>query len=300
MQTKVKALVAYLLVVSLMAIPGRAGAQDLEPRRWTPLPPGTNVVGGGLALTQGDVLFDPALQVEDAEVEAETLGISYVRAFRLGSKLARFDVALPWQHARYTGLLQGEPATTARVGLMDPTVRVSMILAGAERQPAAESHTVVGAALAVIVPVGEYMEDRLINLGQNRWVFRPQVGFVHTRGRWSYELTGSAFLFTDNDEFYGNTTREQDPLFAVQAHVIYAMSRPGYWVSLSAGYGGNGQSIIDGNRADDDQRQFLSALSYGMPLGRKQGLKFAYVRSRTNTSKGSDTDTLAIAWSLLF
>jgi hypothetical protein len=300
MRTKVKLRIALLLVVSVSTISLRAGAQDLEPRRWTPLPPGTNVVGGGVAVTQGDVLFDPALQVEDAEVEAETLGISYVHAFRLGSKLARFDITVPWQHARYTGLLQGEPATTARSGLMDPTFRLSMILAGAKPDPGAKSNTVVGAALAVIAPMGEYMEDRLINLGQNRWVFRPQVGFVHTRGRWSYELTASAFFFTDNDEFYGDSTREQDPLFAVQGHLIYAMSKPGYWLSLSAGYGGNGQSIIDGNRSDDDQRQFLSALSYGMPLGRKQGLKFAYVRSRTNTSKGSVTDTLAIAWSLLF
>ena len=64
--------------------------------------------------------------------------------------------------------------------------------------------------------------------------------------------------------------------------------------------GGNGQSIIDGNRVDVDQRLSLAALSYGLPLGRTQSVKFAYVRSRTNTENGSDTDSIAIAWSKRF
>ena len=279
---------------------GQVAAQDLEPRRWTPLPPGINVIGAGVVGSQGDIFFDPALQIEDATVDAETIGLSYVHSLKIGNKLARLDVTVPWQHARYAGLLEGEPATAVRVGLMDPTVRLSVILAGEEPDPGAKSSTVVGAAIAVIAPLGEYSEQFLINLGQNRWVFRPQVGFVHTRGQWSYELTGSAFFFTDNDEFFNGSTRSQDPLFAVQGHVVYALKRRGHWAALSVGYGGNGQSIIDGNRVDDDQRLSLASLSYGMPLGTNQSLKFAIVRSRTNTGKGSDVDSLALAWSHRF
>lgn len=278
----------------------QVAAQDLEPRRWTPLPPGINVIGAGVVGSQGDIFFDPALQIEDATVDAETIGLSYVRSLKIGNKLARLDITVPWQHARYAGLLEGEPATAVRVGLLDPTVRLSVILAGEEPDPGAKSNTVVGAAIAVIAPLGEYSEQFLINLGQNRWVFRPQVGFVHTRGQWSYELTGSAFFFTDNDEFFNGATRSQDPLFAVQGHVVYALKRRGHWAALSVGYGGNGQSIIDGNRVDDDQRLSLASLSYGMPLGTNQSLKFAILRSRTNTGKGSDVDSLVLAWSHRF
>ena len=292
--------ITLLLITVNLLQPGRAQAQDIEPRRWTPLPPGLNVVGGGAVVSRGDVFFDPALQVEDADFEAYTFGMSYVRSFQVGSKLARFDLTVPWQHARYTGLLEGEPASVLRVGLMDPVFRFSVILAGDNPPPDATSTTVVGAALSVTAPVGEYFEDKLINLGQNRWVFRPQAGVVHTRGQWSYELTGSAYLFTENDEFFGDVTRKQDPLFAVQGHIIYAFRRRGHWTSLSIGYGGNGQSIIDGNRVDDDKRMVLTALSYGMPLMGNQSLKFAYLRSRTNVPNGSDVDSLAIAWSLRF
>ena len=289
-----------LVVFLSLSAASFAWGQDLEPRRWTPLPPGINVVGSGLVLTTGDVLFDPALQIEDATVDAETVALSYVRSFTLGGKLARFDVSVPWQHAKYKGLLEGEPASATRVGLLDPTFRLSVILAGGTPDPTAKSNTVFGAAIAVIAPLGEYDEQFLINLGQNRWVFRPQAGFVHTRGRWSFELTASGYFYTDNDEFFMGQTREQDPLFAVQAHAIYSLAWQGHWTSLSFGYGGNGQSIIDGNRVDDDQRLSLAALSYGMPISRTQSLKFSFVRSRTNRDRGSDTDSFAIGWSLRF
>ena len=289
-----------LLLFLLILASGQTFAQDLEPRRWTPLPPGLNVIGAGMVGTDGNVFFDPALQIEDAEMDATSAAVSYVRSFSLGGRIARFDVVVPWQPVTWSGILEGQPASATRVGLSDPTMRLSLILAGAAPDPTASSNTVFGAAFAVTVPLGEYQEDKLLNLGQNRYVFRPQIGFVHTRGQWSYELTGSGFFYTDNDEFFGGTVRKQDPLYAMQGHIIYSLKKPGYWASLSAGYGGNGQSIINGNRADDDKRLFLSALSFGMPLGDRQGLKFAYVRSRTNADNGSDTDSLAIAWSIRF
>jgi len=61
------------------------------------------------------------------------------------------------------------------------------------------------------MPFGEYSSERLINLGENRWVIRPQLGVTHTRGKWTGELTGSVFLYGDNDEFWQDTKLESDP-----------------------------------------------------------------------------------------
>ena len=66
-----------------------AGAQDLEPRRWTPLPPGLTVVGAGYIRNDGDVAFDPVLNVQDATVEGDTVILSYVRSFVAGGKRFR-------------------------------------------------------------------------------------------------------------------------------------------------------------------------------------------------------------------
>ena len=138
----------------------------------------------------------------------------------------------------------GEPASTQRTGLGDPRVRLSVnflgapALEGKEFQAFRASHpvnTVVGAALAVTLPLGEYKESKLLNLGANRFVFRPQLGFVHTRGHWSYELTGSVLLFSDNDDFFGDKKREQDPLYALQTHLIYT-SPQRWWISVGTAY----------------------------------------------------------------
>ena len=296
---------SFIFWFVILAPLGQVLAQDLEPRRWTPLPSGLNVIGVGYARTQGDVFFDPVLQVEDAEVDGHTVVLSYVRSFEVGRKMARFDMLLPWQNMRWTGLLDGVPATASRVGLADPWVRLSVILAGApaassSQHQSAKSSTVIGAAIAVQLPLGEYLDDKLLNLGQNRVLIRPQIGVLHTRGQWSYELTGSVFLYGDNDDFFGGSKLEKNPLYAVQAHLIHTFDKRGYWAALSAGYGRGGEASVDGIASDNSKRLFLSALAFGVPVRKNQGIKFAYILQRTNTSNDADTDSLAIAWSILF
>ena len=290
---------AYLLPL------GHANGQDLEPRRWTAMPLGVSVIGAGYGKTTGDIFFDPVLRVEDAEFDAHSVGVSYVRSFSVAGKSARFDALVPWQSVQWRGLLDAQPARATRVGLADPRFRVSVVLGGApalgpdelrKYMAARPVNTVFGAAIAVTVPWGEYLDDKLLNLGQNRVTVRPQVGVVHTRGAWSYELTGSTFLFTDNDDFFDGSELQQDLLHAMQGHVIRVF-RPGLWASLSTGYSWGGRSTLDDQARDDKKANILAALSFGFPIGRSQGVKIAYIRSETREDTGADSNTLAIAWS---
>jgi len=280
----------------------------VEPRRWTPLPAGTSILGAGYSKTTGDIALDPLLLIEDGRADVDTLVISYSRFFALGRKLGRFDAIIPVQHANWNGLLDGAPANVTREGIADPIFRFSMILLGAPVAGAGQSprdaatrrvNTVVGAGIAVGVPLGDYLDDKLLNLGQNRYVIRPQIGIVHTRGPWSYELTGSTFFATDNDAFFGGKKRQQDPTFAIQTHVIRVF-QPGLWASVSAAYGWGGENTVDAVPKDDNRRDVLVAASVGFPVARNQGIKFAYIVGRKNTDTGSNLDTLAISWSRRF
>jgi hypothetical protein len=159
-------------------------------------------------------------------------------------------------------------------------------------------NTVAGAAVAITLPLGDYETDKLLNLGQNRFAMRPQLGVVHTRGPWSYELSGSVFFYTDNNEFVG-TTREQDPLLAVQSHLIYASPR-GWWAAISAAYDEGGESRIDGASRDDRRRDLFYGVSAGFAFNRRSSLKLAYVGSRTREDLGSDTDNFALALTVRF
>jgi hypothetical protein len=296
---------ALALFGALLALVGSsvATAQDTEPRRWTHLPTGTNIIGVGFGGAAGDIFLDPVLEIEDAEFERWNLGLSYIRTFGLLGRSARIDVQAPYVMGRWEGQLSGAPASTRRHGFADPRIRLSWLLYGGEAlAPEAwaatpRSDTVVGAGLSVAVPLGEYYPERLINLGTNRWTIRPQLGVTHTRGPWTGELTGSVFLFTDNDDLNGQR-QENDPLWAIQGHLIYNF-RPGVWASLSSAYGDGSDVTVDGVPREVRTENWLVSLAFGVPVNRRQSLKFAWVRARTQRFDGTDSDNLVVAWSWL-
>ena len=296
------------VVGSYLAMVAVVSAQDVEPRRWTPLPVGTNVLSAALAHTDGKIYADPVLRITDAKVESRTFLLSYLYAFDLLGQSARVDVHLPQRETRWRGQLDGEWRSVGRSGPGDPRVRLSVNLLGGPAlggtafrayTAAHPVNTVVGAALAVTLPVGEYLKDKLLNLGENRFVIRPELGIVHTRGPWSWELTGSAYLFTDNDAFRGDHQRTQDPLYALQTHLVRTFT-PGWWISLSADYADGGESRVDGIRKHDRRGDLLYGVSLGLPINRHSSVKIAYVGSRTQEVIGADTENLAISFSFRF
>jgi hypothetical protein len=298
----------FLLLIMLTAMCGDLLSQELQPRRWAALPVGVNFVALGTLWTYGDILFDPALLIEDAEVEILGVGAGYIRTFEMFGKQARIDAALPYANGRWSGLLDGEPASVRRHGFADARLRLSVNLLGspplkmrefAGFQAQNPAYTTVGAAVGVTVPTGEYRSDRLINLGENRWVIRPELGVLHQHHNWQFEVTGSVFLFGDNDEFWQGTVRKQDPLWFVQGHAIYTF-RPGLWASVSGGYAQGSRSEISGTFKADDSRIRYWKVTVGVPINRRQGLSFAFATGRTNTLNDADLDRFAVNWSLMF
>lgn len=291
-------------VLSWAALLSVCNAQELEPRRWAHVPVDTNFLGVGYVRTDGDVQFDPVLRIEDATVTINSVIATYLRSFAWSDKTARFDIRVPYQKASWKGLLDGEPAKVVREGIGDPRIRLSVNFIGAPALKGKEFqayrasravNTVVGAALAITLPLGQYKEDKLLNLGQNRFSVRPQLGVVHTRGPWSFELTGSVFFFSDNDEFFNGSKREQDPLYALQAHIVRNFSR-GIWGSLSAGTVREGQSSINGEEKDDEKEDSLYAVSAGMAVSPTSSIKIAYAKGRTHKEVGSDADNIGVAY----
>lgn len=280
-------------------------AQDTEPRRWAQIPTGVNFLGAGYAYTDGDISFDPLLQIEEATFEMQTAVLTYIRAFGFLGKSARVDFTLPYKAGRWEGTVDGDFVQLRRRGPGDARARFSVLLYGGPAETPQEfsksqkSNTVIGAALAVSMPTGQYNSGRLINLGDNRWIIRPQMGVTHNRGKWTGELTGSVFFYTDNNHFWRETQLETNPLFAAQAHLIYTF-RPGLWTSISTAYGWGGDATVNGDAKNNPSGNWLSALSFGFPIDRMQGIKIAWIRARTQKPTGSDNDSLSLAYSIMF
>ena len=297
-----------LYVFLILRLPSLCLSQELEPRRWSHLPTGKNFLGGGYAYTEANILFDPVLRIENVEMEMHTWAIKYIRTFELFQKSARVDFTQGYQEGHWTGLVDGVPSSITRSGLADSVLRFAINLYGAPPLEGKEFaayraktnvETIVGTALVVQLPTGDYMDDKLINLGTNRFTFRPQFGVVHNRGKWSLELTGAVWLYTDNNDFFNGNKLEQDPYYTIQTHLIYTF-HPGFWTAASAGYGYGGKSTISGEEKNDLRENLAWALSFGFPITRQLGVKFIYLVTRSQESIGQDTDSIGAAFSIFW
>lgn len=291
------------LVLFALAWNTTATALEQEPRKWNHLPTGSSFIGGAYAYSEADIFFDPTLNLENVKMKMNTWAAKYIYNFEFLNKSSRIDITQTYQKGRWSGLLDGAPASTTRNGWTDTFIRFATNLYGApplrgEKFSAyrskMKSETIVGAGLVVRLPTGNYKEEKLINLGQNRFALRPQIGVVHTQGKWTTELTGEVAFYTENDSFFNGNKLEQKPLFATQAHLIRAL-KPGEWASVSVGYNYGGEYTLNGVDKDDRKQNIGWALSYSFPINRQSGIKVAYIGTRTKESNGFDSETLAIA-----
>lgn len=280
--------------------------QDIEPRRWSHLPLGSNFGGVAYAYTEGDIFLNPVMRIEDGEFEMNTAAFKYIHAFEVLGKSARVDLGQLYQSGQWSGLVDGTPAAIERDGWADTSLRFAVNLYGApplegqefiDYRKAADCETIVGTGLLVTFPTGEYFDDKLINLGANRYTFTPQFGVVHTRGKWTMELSSSVTFYTENEEFFNGKKLEEDPLLIGQGHLIYTFM-PGLWLGASAGYGYGGESTIDQVSKNDRKGNLGFGISAGIPVNRHFGFKIAYIGIRTQEDIGSDNDTFTLGCSL--
>ncbi len=275
----------------------------MEPRRWGHLPDGMNIVSAGYATTDGQIYLDPVLEVENVKMRLETWAAKYVHSFNLFGKSSRIDLTQGYQEGHWDGTMKGEPKSIQRKGMTDGLVRFAMNLYGApplkgkefaQWRAQVKRETIVGAGVVVQLPNGEYMKDKLINLGSNRFTLRPQLGVTHTIGQWMGELTGEVWFFTENNDFFNGNQLKQAPLYTGQTHLIYTF-RPGVWAGGSYGYSTGAESTVNGKTKDDRRKTAAWALSLGVPLARRWNAKVAYLNSRAKDRIGQDTDSFAIA-----
>ena len=123
----------------------------------------------------------------------------------------------------------------------------------------------MGASLKVMAPFGQYDETKIVNLGANRWAVTPEIGMSRAFGPLLLELAAAATWYTENDDFAGQT-RKQDPIYALQGHIIYTLPK-GIWLALDATYYGGGRTTLDGIQKSDLQQNTRIGATLALPVG---------------------------------
>lgn len=276
-----------------------AAAQELEPGAYQNAPIGVNVVIAGYGFSRGNVLFDSSLPIEGATAKLHGMLLGYVRTIDVFGRSGKFDVQMPVTWSHFEGFVEGEFRTRSPKGLADPRVRLSVNLLGspALHLPAFAKYrqrTILGASLQMTIPVGQYDVDRAINLGSHRWGFRPEVAISQAYGRWIFEGAAGAWLFTQNDDYFGGSTLAQRPLYFGKGSAIYTFRR-NVWASLSYGRATGGETELNGVIRNDLQTNDRVGATFALPAGRAGGVRFTYM-SGLSTRLGADFDSIAVSY----
>ena len=105
--------------------------------------------------------------------------------------------------------------------------------------------TVIGVSFTMSLPLGQYDDTRYLNIGRNRWAFKPELGVSTTLGHWTIEGDIAGAFFTDNNDFVNGGTFEQAPIAALQGHLIYTI-KLGCWIAADVNFWRGGRLTTNG------------------------------------------------------
>ena len=269
-----------------------ASAQEMEPRAFSPAPIGTNFALAGISHLSGDVSTDPSLPVTNVQGNINIYSLAYVHTFGFLGRSASAGILVPYVRAGVSGNVEeiGEKRAD-RTGMGDLLMRFAMILIGGPALTPEEFRqrtptTTFGVDLKMVAPTGQYDSTHLVNIGQNRWAFKPEVGLSQPIGNWFTDGIAGVWVYTDNTNFFGGKTRSQDALYTFQLDAGYEF-RPGLWISANGTYYTGGNTTVDGVRNGDRLQSTRYGLTVSMPVATGWSTKFNWSKGLTSRLGGN-------------
>jgi hypothetical protein len=242
------------------------------------------------SLEDANRAFDPSLVTPNLRFDTSIGTIQYARA-----------MAIAGRHVTLTGMLRGgnssrssdEPGQSASSsGFADPVVAASINLFGLPPMSLEEFRTftpgtTVNLFLSAILPLGEYDEENLVNLGANRYAFRIGLPIVYPLGQFgretTLELVPNVHFFTENDD----TGLKQDPLVTVEGHLTHDFTDR-LWGAFGALWTAGGKTKIGGVQQNGAQRSLSLSASLGYEFSPRWGLMFRYGETVAQNEFGLD------------
>jgi hypothetical protein len=258
-----------------------------------------NFLIAGYSYATGSAVVDPSIPLRNASVETHSPFLAYARGLNIWGKSGKIDVVLPFAWLSGSAEFAGQPQEREVAGLGNPRLRFSVNLYGAPALSLKEymgykPDLIIGASLQVTAPLGQYDDDKLVNIGTNRWTIKPEVGISKTLGPLTLELAAGVAFYTDNSDFLGGQTRKQDPIYSIQGHLVYSL-RSGIWLALDGTYYTGGRTTTDGVEGDDLQNNARGGLTIALPVNRHNSVKL-FASTGVSTRTGGDFDAVGVAW----
>jgi hypothetical protein len=290
-----KSLISFGLVYSSIT-----PAQELEPRSYINIPVDQNFLALIYTYSDGDIYTAPEVPIEDLSLRIDGPILGYARTFGIFGHSAKFDMAIGHACALGKAVLDGNNISRGFCGITDTKIRLNYNFYGA---PALElkayskhkKQLVIGTSLQINIPTGEYDTQYVFNIGSNRWYFKPEIGMSIPVKKWEFDMSMGVKFFTDNDEFKGSSTLRQDPIYNLQLHVIYDISR-GQWVAFDTNYFEGGDTYLNGVKASFTRGNHRGGLTYSFAFNPQHSIKLL-ANTGVTTRLGNKSNAYGIGWS---
>ena len=296
-----------VLFFSACLAAGNCHAQDLAPRAYLITPIHSNAVTLTYSFYDGGIIFDGTIPITGATARVHVPVLSYSHSLSFFGRTANFTASLPYGVGNFHGTVVGAEASAYRSGLLPPTLRFSVNLIGGPAMNAPEfikwrQKTILGASIKLVPPAGQYDPTKLINLGNNRWSIKPELGYSRRWSHWILDAYGAVWFFTDNHEFFSNNqfspgtnTQSETPVGSFEGHLSYDF-KPRLWISADGNYWFGGTTSINGVQNPVTlQRNSRVGVTASIPLTRHQSIKLSY-NNGAYIRYGGNYQNISVAW----
>ncbi len=290
------------LLFLFICLAATLNAQEMQPRAYFPVPVGISLFGVSYSHNAGGLLLDPSLPVEDAHIVANSGTFSFVQSLGVLGRTAQALVIVPYVQADLTGVVAQSVQSRYRSGVGDMVFRYAMNITGAPAMHLPQyakyvQKTIVGASITISAPTGQYDPSLAINIGANRWGFKPEVGISRAVGKWVIEGATGVWFYTANKNFYGGSTRTQNPLWSIQGHFLRLLPHR-IWIAFDGTYFMGGRATVDGVQRSEYMANSRLGATLGVVINRRQSLRMSYFDG-VLTRIGTDVSSFGIAYNYI-
>ena len=264
--------------------PDEARAQFTDAHNYDNTPVGVNQLELGYAFVHANASIDTSLVIAGANLNLNQALIDYTYYFGLFDRLTWVQAALPV--ARLGGSITGSNIESSIAGSGDSSYALAMLLKGGPALSVAQFDdyrptTTVGVSFTFTAPTGLYNADRILNLGSDRWSFKPEIALSHPFGpeqKWQLDAYANAYFYTDNTSYHGREILRQEPLAGLEGHISYSFN-DNLWVSLDTRYSFRGATFVDGADQNNAQQNVMLGSEMNLSMNSRHSLLFEFAKA---------------------
>jgi Putative MetA-pathway of phenol degradation len=141
--------------------------------------------------------------------------------------------------------------------------------------------TTLGVSLTTTAPTGLYHPDKILNLGSDRWSFKPEIAMSHPFGpeqKWEFDAYGNVYFYTDNTSYHGRQILRQQPLPGLEGHISYTFN-DSLWASLDTRYSFRGTTFVNSIDQNNAQQNFILGSEMIVSINSRNSLLFEFAKA---------------------